>query len=125
MKHPFYTLYYTGLALLISILLVSGLLISNLSNIVDLIPKEKKPKVQSNVVINPMVLETSTPKPTIKLDNPKIDKKGITNTEILKSNTEDTNNTHNNINNNNPNTLNNQEKGQSDTSIQGIGDTKL
>lgn len=75
MKHPFYTLYYTGLAVLISILLVSGLFISNLSNIVDLIPKENKPKVQSNVVINPMVLETATPKPVIELKVSKVESK--------------------------------------------------
>lgn len=75
MKHPFYTLYYTGLAVLISLSLFGGLLISNLSNIVNLIPKEKKPKVQSNVVINPIVLETSIPKPVIEVKVSKVEPK--------------------------------------------------
>lgn len=100
MKHPFYTLYYTGLALLISISLVGGLLISNLSNIVDLIPKDNKPKVQSNVVINPMVLETSIPKPVIEVKvskvEPKIEPKvespkpKVVNDSLPKSTTQDT-----------------------------------
>ena len=74
MKHPFHTLYYTGLALLISLLLFSGLLISNISNIVELLPKNKTPKVNSNVVLNPMVLKTSTPKPFVGLNNSKVEK---------------------------------------------------
>lgn len=100
MKHPFYTLYYTGLAVLISILLVSGLLISNLPNIVDLMSKEKTPKVQSNVVINPIVLETSTPKPVIEVKvskvEPKIEPKvespkpKVVNDSLPKSITQDT-----------------------------------
>lgn len=100
MKHPFYTLYYTGLAVLISLLLFGGLFISNLSNIVDLIPKENKPKVQSNVVINPMVLETSTPKPVIEVKVSKIERKiepkvespkpKVVNDSLPKSTTQDT-----------------------------------
>lgn len=117
MKHPFHTLYYTGLAVLISIFLFSGLLISNIPNILELLPKNKTPKVNSNVVLNPMVLKTSTPKPFVGLNNPKVEKKEITKTEILKSNTEDTNSTHNKMNNETSNTSNNQ-----DTS-QGITDT--
>lgn len=74
MKHPFYTLYYTGLAVLISIFLISGLLISNISNILELLPKDKTPKVNSTVVLNPMVLKTSTPKPFVGLNNPKVEK---------------------------------------------------
>lgn len=67
MKHPFYTLYYTGLAVLISFSLFGGLLIYNLSNIVDLIPKKQTPQVQSNVVMNPKVLETTIPKSVVDI----------------------------------------------------------
>lgn len=77
MKHPFYTLYYTGLAVLISFSLFSGLLIYNLSNIVDLIPKEQTPKINTDVVINPTVLGTSTLKTSIELNNPKVVKKEV------------------------------------------------
>lgn len=117
MKHPFYTLYYTGLAVLIFLLLFTGLLISNISNIVELIQKNKTPKINSNVVLNPIVLKTSTPKPFVGLNNSKVEKNEITKTEILKSNTEDTNSTHNKMNGETFNTSNNQ-----DTS-QGIRDT--
>jgi hypothetical protein len=119
MKHPFYTLYYTGLAVLISLLLFGGLFISNLSNIVDLIPKENKPKVQSNVVINPMVLETTTPKSFVELNSPKVEKKRKTETEKPKLDTEDTNSIHNNMNNETPNTVNNLD------TTQKRGDTTL
>jgi|LakMenEpi03Aug12_release.lakeMendotaPanAssembly.Ray.scaffolds.fasta_scaffold316949_2 hypothetical protein len=112
MKHPFHTLYYTGLTVLIFLFLFCGLLIFNLSDIIELIPKNKTPKVQSNVVLNPVVLKTSTPKPFVELNNSKVEKKGITNTEIIKSNTKDTNSTHNNMNNETPNTSNNQDTSQ-------------
>lgn len=117
MKHPFYTLYYTGLTILISLSLFGGLLICNLSNIVDLIPKKQTPKINTDVVINPTVLETTISKPFVGLNIPKVENKEITKTEILKSNTEDTNSTHNKMNNETSNTSNNQ-----DTS-QGITDT--
>jgi len=112
MKHPFHTLYYTGLSVLISLLIFGGLLIYNLSNIVHLIPKEKISKKHSDLVMNPVVLETSIPKPFVELNNSKVGKKGITNAEIIKSNTEDTNNTHNNMNSETSNTLNNQDTSQ-------------
>jgi hypothetical protein len=97
---------------LIFLFLFCGLLIFNLSDIIELIPKNKTPKVQSNVVLNPVVLKTSTPKPFVELNNSKVEKKGITNTEIIKSNTKDTNSTHNNMNNETPNTSNNQDTSQ-------------
>ena len=117
MKHPFHTLYYTGLAVLISIFLFSGLLISNIPNILELLPKNKTPKINTDVVINPTVLETTISKPFVGLNIPKVENKEITKTEILKSNTEDTNSTHNKMNGETSNTSNNQ-----DTS-QGITDT--
>jgi hypothetical protein len=74
MKHPFHTLYYTGLTVLIFLFLFCGLLIFNLSDIIELIPKNKTPKVQSNVVLNPVVLKTSTPKPFVELNDSKVEK---------------------------------------------------
>lgn len=99
MKHPFYTLYYTGLAVLISIFLISGLLISNISNILELLPKNKTPKINTDVVINPTVLETTIPKSLVKISvtkvEPKIEtlKPKIINDSLLKSTTQDSNHT--------------------------------
>jgi hypothetical protein len=116
MKHPFYTLYYTGLAVLISLLLFSGLLVSNISNILDLIPKDKTPKIQTNVILNPMVLKTPTPKPFVELNSPKVEKKGITETEKPKLSTDSI---QNNMNSETPNTVNNLD------TTQKSGDTTL
>jgi len=116
MKHPFYTLYYTGLAFLVFFLLFSGLLISNLSNIIDLIPKDKTPKIQTNVILNPMVLKTPTPKPFVELNSPKVEKKEITETEKPKLNTDSI---RNNMNSETPNTVNNLD------TTQKSGDTTL
>jgi hypothetical protein len=63
-------------------------------------------------VLNPVELKTLTPKPFVESNNSKVEKKGITNTEIIKSNTKDTNNTHNNMNSETSNTLNNQDTSQ-------------
>lgn len=90
MKHPFHTLYYTGLSVLISLLIFGGLLIYNLSNIVHLIPQEKTSKEHSDIKINPVVLETSIPK-SIKLKDSEIEKKNNTIPKTSNSNTEETN----------------------------------
>lgn len=99
MKHPFYTLYYTGLAILISFSLFGGLLICNLSNIVDLIPKKQRPKINTDVVINPTVLETSIPKSVVKISVTKVEPKiqtpkpKVINDSLSKSTTQDSNHT--------------------------------
>lgn len=89
MKNPFHTLYYTGLSVLISLLIFGGLLIYNLSNIVHLIPQEKTSKEHSDIKINPVVLETSMPK-SIKLKDSEIEKKNNTIPKTSNSNTEET-----------------------------------
>ena len=78
MKHPFHTLYYTGLSVLISLLIFGGLLIYNLSNIVHLIPKEKMSKKHSDLVMNPVVLETSIPKSAVEVKLSKVETKVAT-----------------------------------------------
>jgi hypothetical protein len=78
MKHPFHTLYYTGLSVLISLLIFGGLLIYNLSNIVHLIPKEKTSIEHSDIVMNPIVLETSIPKSVVKVKLSKVETKVVT-----------------------------------------------
>ena len=78
MKHPFHTLYYTGLSVLISLLIFGGLLIYNLSNIVNLIPKEKTSIEHSDIVMNPIVLETSIPKSVVKVKLSKVETKVVT-----------------------------------------------
>ena len=89
MKNPFHFLYYTGLSVLISLLIFGGLLIYNLSNIVHLIPQEKTSKEHSDIKINPVVLETSMPK-SIKLKDSEIEKKNNTIPKTSNSNTEET-----------------------------------
>jgi hypothetical protein len=90
MKHPFHTLYYTGLSVLISLLIFGGLLIYNLSNIVNLIPKEKTSIEHSDIEMNPVVLETSIPK-SIKLKNSEVEQNGNTKPETSNLNTDNTN----------------------------------
>ena len=89
MKHPFHTLYYTGLSVLISLLIFGGLLIYNLSNIVHLIPKEKMSKKHSDLVMNPVVLETSIPKSAVEVKLSKVETKVAT-PKTKDSNTEET-----------------------------------
>ena len=84
MKPPFHTLYYTGLSVLISLLIFGGLLIYNLSNIVHLIPKEKTFKKHSDILMNPIVLETFTPKPVIEVKVFKVEPKIESNLESPK-----------------------------------------
>lgn len=50
MKHPFYTLYYTGLSIFISLLLVCGLVIFNISNIFHLKQKQQNPLIPDTTV---------------------------------------------------------------------------
>lgn len=66
MKHPFYTLYYTGLAILLSLSSLIFLFGYNFSNVLYHLTEKKKEQTNYNEEINPVILETKIPKTIIE-----------------------------------------------------------
>ena len=57
MKHPFFTLYYTGLGILVSIILMFGLFAANFSNLASIFTKDRPEPAPYNKEVNTKILK--------------------------------------------------------------------
>jgi hypothetical protein len=57
MKHPFFTLYYTGLGILVSIILMVGLFAANFSNLASIFTKDRPEPAPYNKQTNTKIFK--------------------------------------------------------------------
>ena len=57
MKHPFFTLYYTGLGILVSVILMFGLFAVNFSNLASIFTKDRPEPAPYNKEVNTKILK--------------------------------------------------------------------
>jgi hypothetical protein len=57
MKHPFFTLYYTGLGILVSIILMVGLFAANFSNLASIFTKDRPEPAPYNKETNTKIFK--------------------------------------------------------------------